>query len=95
MHYISFLRGIYCCSGSGLGSIIEPLSAVPLNDELQQARASVAKAEADVLSMLTEKVSVSRDEISFHWLYNNFTHLFMLVFSLHRCKWILMTLKSY
>jgi hypothetical protein len=46
---------------------------VPLNDELQQARESVAKAEADVLSMLTEKVVVSHNEISFHWPYNNFT----------------------
>ncbi len=96
MHYIPFLRGIYCCSGSGIGSIIEPLSAVPLNDELQQARASVAKAEADVLSMLTEKVAISHNEISFHWPYNNFTpYVFMLLFSLHRCKWILMILKSY
>lgn len=46
-----------CCSHSGIGSVIEPLPAVPLNDELQQARASVAKAEADVLLMLTEKVA--------------------------------------
>lgn len=44
------------CSGSGVGSVIEPLSAVPLNDKLQQARASVAKAEEDVLWDLTEKV---------------------------------------
>ncbi|KAJ6887646.1 hypothetical protein NC652_028799 [Populus alba x Populus x berolinensis] len=50
-------RVIYCCSDSGTGRIIEPLSAVPLNDELQQARASVAKAEADVLLMLTEKIN--------------------------------------
>ncbi|KAF5960268.1 hypothetical protein HYC85_001477 [Camellia sinensis] len=38
------------------GSIVEPLSAVPLNDELQQAKASVAKAEADVLLKITEKM---------------------------------------
>ena len=44
-------------SGSGGGSIVEPLSAVPLNDELQQARAVMAKAEADVLFRLTEKVA--------------------------------------
>ena len=44
-------------SGSGKGSIVEPLSAVPLNDELQQARALVAKAEEEVLLTLTEKVS--------------------------------------
>ncbi|GMP25107.1 hypothetical protein CsSME_00002133 [Camellia sinensis var. sinensis] len=39
------------------GSIVEPLSAVPLNDELQQAKASVAKAEADVLLKITEKIN--------------------------------------
>lgn len=44
-------------SGSGQGNIIEPLAAVPLNDELQEARASVAKAEADVLLMVTKKVA--------------------------------------
>ncbi|KAI9097744.1 hypothetical protein K1719_025515, partial [Acacia pycnantha] len=43
------LRGLLLSSGSGGGSIVEPLSAVPLNDELQQARALMAKAEADVL----------------------------------------------
>ncbi|CAN0922812.1 Endonuclease MutS2 [Linum grandiflorum] len=48
---------------SGRGSIIEPLSAVPLNDELQQARFSVAQAEADVLSMLTEKIRDDVDDI--------------------------------
>ncbi|KAG6753558.1 hypothetical protein POTOM_041536 [Populus tomentosa] len=56
-------RVIYCCSDSGTGRIIEPLSAVPLNDELQQARASVAKAEADVLLMLTEKMKKDLDDI--------------------------------
>ncbi|KAK2972814.1 hypothetical protein RJ640_028342 [Escallonia rubra] len=40
-------EGLLLSSGSGAGSIVEPLSAVPLNDELQQARASVANAEAD------------------------------------------------
>lgn len=44
-------------SGSGHGNIIEPLAAVSLNDELQGARASVAKAEDEVLLMLTKKVS--------------------------------------
>ena len=47
---------IYFDSSSGVGSIIEPLPAVSLNDELQQARASVAKAEADALTMLATKV---------------------------------------
>ncbi|XP_031095382.1 uncharacterized protein LOC115999664 isoform X7 [Ipomoea triloba] len=44
-------------SSSGMGSIIEPLPAVALNDELQQARASVAKAEADVLFKITKKIN--------------------------------------
>lgn len=35
---------------------MEPLSAVPLNDELQQAKESVFKAEAEVLLRITEKV---------------------------------------
>ena len=56
---------IYCCSGSGVGSIIEPLSAIPLNDELQQARALVAKAEADVLLKLTEKVLIAFSRVFF------------------------------
>lgn len=50
------LRLVVYFSGSGMGSIIEPLPAVALNDELQQARASVAKAEADVLFKITKKV---------------------------------------
>ncbi|EXB24917.1 MutS2 protein [Morus notabilis] len=50
-------------SFNGVGSIVEPLSAVSLNDELQQARASVAKAEADALSMLTSKMQKDLDDI--------------------------------
>lgn len=46
-----------------MGSIIEPLSAIPLNDELQQARALVAKAEADVLLKLTEKMQMDLEDI--------------------------------
>lgn len=45
-----------CCSGSDAGSMIEPIAAVPLNDELQESRALVAKAELNVLSKLTDKV---------------------------------------
>ena len=45
-----------CCSGSDAGNMIEPIAAVPLNDELQESRALVAKAELDVLSKLTDKV---------------------------------------
>ncbi|KAG8381075.1 hypothetical protein BUALT_Bualt06G0084400 [Buddleja alternifolia] len=52
-----------CISGSGTGSLLEPLSAVPLNDELQQARASVAKAEADVLLKITEKMQIDLIDI--------------------------------
>ncbi|KAJ0102600.1 hypothetical protein Patl1_05536 [Pistacia atlantica] len=52
-------KGLLLSSGSGIGSIAEPLSAVPLNDELQQARALAAKAEEDVLLTLTAKVSGS------------------------------------
>ncbi|KAK0592531.1 hypothetical protein LWI29_020783 [Acer saccharum] len=50
-------------SGSGEGSIVEPLLAVPLNDELQHARALVAKAEEEVLLTLTEKIQVDLDDI--------------------------------
>ncbi|XP_062152962.1 uncharacterized protein LOC133861237 [Alnus glutinosa] len=60
---LTSFKGLLLSSGSGIGSIVEPLSAVPLNDELQQARASVAKAEADVLSMLTEKMQMDLDDI--------------------------------
>nr|XP_048326093.1 endonuclease MutS2 isoform X2 [Ziziphus jujuba var. spinosa] len=56
-------KGLLLPSNSGIGSIVEPFSAVPLNDELQQARASVAKAEADVLSMLTLKMQMDLDDI--------------------------------
>ncbi|KAI9157709.1 hypothetical protein LWI28_026711 [Acer negundo] len=57
------LKGLLLSSGSGKGSIVEPLSAVPLNDELQQARALVAKAEEEVLLTLTEKIQVDLDDI--------------------------------
>lgn len=36
--------------------MVEPIVAVPLNDELQEARALVAKTELDILSKLTDKV---------------------------------------
>ncbi|XVF53264.1 hypothetical protein PTKIN_Ptkin05aG0085400 [Pterospermum kingtungense] len=60
---LTSLKGLLLSSGSGQGNIIEPLAAVPLNDELQQARASVAKAEAGVLLMVTEKIQMDLDEI--------------------------------
>ncbi|KAK3228430.1 hypothetical protein Dsin_000311 [Dipteronia sinensis] len=56
-------KGLLLSSGSGKGNIVEPLSAVPLNDELQQARALVAKAEEEVLLILTEKIQVDLDDI--------------------------------
>ncbi|KAL7613919.1 hypothetical protein Lser_V15G04925 [Lactuca serriola] len=55
--------GLLLSSGSGTGSVVEPLTAVPLNDELQQARASVAKAEADVLLGITQKMQTDLDDI--------------------------------
>ncbi|XP_057951372.1 uncharacterized protein LOC131146093 isoform X2 [Malania oleifera] len=57
------LKGLLLSSGSGVGSIVEPLFAVRLNDELQQARALVAKVEADVLSKLTAKLQRDLNEI--------------------------------
>ncbi|XWS50244.1 hypothetical protein CRYUN_Cryun12cG0071700 [Craigia yunnanensis] len=60
---LTSFKGLLLSSGSGLGNIIEPLAAVPLNDELQQARALVAKAEANVLLMVTEKIQMDLDEI--------------------------------
>ncbi|KAK7301021.1 hypothetical protein RJT34_11876 [Clitoria ternatea] len=56
-------KGLLLSSGSGVGSTIEPLAAVPLNDELQQARNLVAKAEADVLLTLTKKMQLDLDDI--------------------------------
>lgn len=38
---------------------MEPVAAVPLNDELARARALVSKAEHDVLANLTEKACSS------------------------------------
>ncbi|KAL6984324.1 hypothetical protein U1Q18_017703 [Sarracenia purpurea var. burkii] len=59
---------LYPCSGSGGRSIVEPLSAIPLNDELQQA-----KAEADVLLKITEKMQVDIGTIEN--LFNNMIQL--------------------
>ncbi|GAU25362.1 hypothetical protein TSUD_217000 [Trifolium subterraneum] len=56
-------KGLLLSSSSGVGSTIEPLSAVPLNDELQRARGLVAKAEADVLLTLTKKIQLDVDDI--------------------------------
>lgn len=57
------IEGLLLSSGSGAESIMEPLSAVPLNDELQQAKESVLKAEAEVLLRITAKIQVDLDDI--------------------------------
>ncbi|XP_051138421.1 uncharacterized protein LOC127256451 [Andrographis paniculata] len=60
--YPSF-EGLLLSSGSGMGNLVEPLSAVSLNDELQQARASVAKAETEVLLRITKKMQEDLGDI--------------------------------
>uniref|UniRef100_A0A0E0EZS3 DNA mismatch repair proteins mutS family domain-containing protein n=1 Tax=Oryza meridionalis TaxID=40149 RepID=A0A0E0EZS3_9ORYZ len=55
--------GLLLSSGTDAGSMVEPIVAVPLNDELQQARALVAKAELDALSKLTDKILLELDNI--------------------------------
>ena len=53
----SFMTNIFgSFSGPGVDSFIEPLPAVSLNDELQQMKSLVARAEEAVLSKLTDKV---------------------------------------
>uniref|UniRef100_A0A804PAC8 DNA mismatch repair proteins mutS family domain-containing protein n=3 Tax=Zea mays TaxID=4577 RepID=A0A804PAC8_MAIZE len=59
----SFFDGLLLSSRSDAGSMIEPIVAVPLNDELQESRALVAKAELDVLSKLTDKIRLDLDSI--------------------------------
>ncbi|CAD6213158.1 unnamed protein product [Miscanthus lutarioriparius] len=59
----SIFYGLLLSSGSDAGSTIEPIAAVPLNDELQESRALVAKAELDVLSKLTDKILLDLDSI--------------------------------
>ncbi|XP_038977057.1 endonuclease MutS2 isoform X2 [Phoenix dactylifera] len=60
---LTTFNGLLLSSGSGVGSIIEPIVAVPLNDEFQQARVLVARAEEDVLSRLTDKMLAELDDI--------------------------------
>ncbi|KAG0490316.1 hypothetical protein HPP92_007179 [Vanilla planifolia] len=52
------IDGLLLSSGLGAGDLIEPIAALPLNDELQHARALVAEAEKDVLSQLTNKITI-------------------------------------
>ncbi|KAF9603785.1 hypothetical protein IFM89_037871, partial [Coptis chinensis] len=60
---VSTVKGLLLSSVSGEGSLVEPLPAVSLNNELQQARGLVAKAEEDVLLRITEKMRKDLEEI--------------------------------
>ncbi|KAJ1294891.1 hypothetical protein BS78_01G180700 [Paspalum vaginatum] len=60
----SIFDGLLLSSGSDAGSMIEPIAAVPLNDELQESMALVAKAELDVLSKLTDKEAIKLDKVA-------------------------------
>ncbi|XP_044401179.1 endonuclease MutS2 isoform X4 [Triticum aestivum] len=67
-HSTHSLPGKLMCSelqncGSDAGSMIEPIVAVPLNDELQGARALVVRAELEALSKLTDKILLELDNI--------------------------------
>ncbi|KAM3409015.1 hypothetical protein ACQJBY_001810 [Aegilops geniculata] len=59
----SSFDGLLLSSGSDAGSMIEPIVAVPLNDELQGARALVVRAELEALSKLTDKILLELDNI--------------------------------
>ncbi|PQQ08980.1 endonuclease MutS2 isoform X1 [Prunus yedoensis var. nudiflora] len=60
---LTSFKGLLLPSSSGIGTIVEPLSAIPLNDELQRTRALVSEAEAEVLLTLTEKMQMDLDNI--------------------------------
>ncbi|XP_038893991.1 endonuclease MutS2 isoform X4 [Benincasa hispida] len=81
------VKGLLLSSDTGTGFILEPLSAVPLNDELQQARASVAKAEEDVLFMLTEKVWVKMD-------FEDINKLIGCIIELDVAEWYMLAISS-
>ncbi|KAH6756275.1 DNA mismatch repair protein MutS [Perilla frutescens var. hirtella] len=70
------VEGLFLASGSGAGSLVEPLSAVPLNDELQQARKSVAKAEEEVLLKITKKMKI--DLINIENIFNTMIQIDMI-----------------
>ncbi|KAE8775721.1 MutS2 protein [Hordeum vulgare] len=59
----SSFDGLLLSSGSDSGSMIEPIVAIPLNDELQGARALVVRAELEALSKLTDKILLELDNI--------------------------------
>ncbi|XP_021762554.1 uncharacterized protein LOC110727298 isoform X1 [Chenopodium quinoa] len=60
---LTSFKGLLLSSGAGMGNIIEPVSAVQLNDELMEAKASIADAEAEVLLDITEKIKLDLDNI--------------------------------
>lgn len=54
---MEFLNGFVVISGSGATAYVEPAAAVPLNNKLSEARTDALKAEYEVLSKLTDKVT--------------------------------------
>ncbi|ERN08188.1 uncharacterized protein LOC18436430 isoform X3 [Amborella trichopoda] len=56
-------QGLLLSLGSGADSYLEPISAIPLNDDLAQAKALVVKAEQEVLSKISEKMRHGLDGI--------------------------------
>ncbi|KAL8139725.1 hypothetical protein V2J09_005746 [Rumex salicifolius] len=56
-------NGLLLSSGSNVGNIFEPISSVPLNDELQEAMVLVAEAEAEVLFELTTKMQMDLEDL--------------------------------
>ncbi|KAL9273748.1 Endonuclease MutS2-like protein [Drosera capensis] len=62
--HLTSIKGLLLSSGSKVGSSVEPLSAIPLNDDLHCAKALVAEAEAEVLLDLTAKMESDLDGIA-------------------------------
>ncbi|KAL9225106.1 hypothetical protein vseg_001068 [Gypsophila vaccaria] len=60
---VTNFKGLLLSSGAGIGNVMEPVSAVQLNDDLLEAKATVADAEAEVLLELTEKMKVDLEDI--------------------------------
>lgn len=60
---ITSFNGLLLSSGTGVGNVIEPVSAVRLNDELLEAKASVTDAEAEVLLDITGKIKLDLEDI--------------------------------
>ncbi|XP_049935905.1 uncharacterized protein LOC116262476 isoform X2 [Nymphaea colorata] len=55
--------GLLLRGGPGAENFVEPISAVPLNDELEQARNLAVKAELDVLYKLTQKMQAGIEDL--------------------------------